>query len=130
VEVNVVDPFVRKGYRFKGVASILESGPLYDNLLAFYTERGSRFALREIVMIQVQTTQPIDSPAYDLGLTGGSRSDGAALPVTSSWKDDVTDSRITRRAASIDTCRPAPAADGQAAPRCLIVRAVVVRLTS
>jgi predicted pyridoxine 5'-phosphate oxidase superfamily flavin-nucleotide-binding protein len=27
VEVNVVDPFVRKGYRFKGVASILESGP-------------------------------------------------------------------------------------------------------
>jgi predicted pyridoxine 5'-phosphate oxidase superfamily flavin-nucleotide-binding protein len=26
VEVNVVDPFVRRGYRFKGVASILESG--------------------------------------------------------------------------------------------------------
>ncbi|HTS54181.1 MAG TPA: hypothetical protein VMH26_12975 [Burkholderiales bacterium] len=24
VEVNVVDPFVRKGYRFKGVASVLE----------------------------------------------------------------------------------------------------------
>jgi uncharacterized protein len=69
VEVNVVDPFVRKGYRFKGVASILESGPLYDKLLAFYTERGSRFAIREIVMIQVQTAQPIDSPAYDLGLT-------------------------------------------------------------
>jgi uncharacterized protein len=69
VEVNVVDPLVRKGYRFKGVASILESGPLYDKLLAFYTERGSRFALREIVMVQVQTAQPIDSPAYDLGLT-------------------------------------------------------------
>jgi Predicted flavin-nucleotide-binding protein structurally related to pyridoxine 5''-phosphate oxidase len=69
VEVNVVDPFVRKGYRFKGLASILESGPLYDKLLAFYTERGSRFALREIVMIQVQTAQPIDSPAYDLALT-------------------------------------------------------------
>src|SRR5499427_3518839 len=30
VEVNVVDPFVRKGYRFKGLASILESGPLYE----------------------------------------------------------------------------------------------------
>ena len=44
VEVNVVDPFVRKGYRFKGVASILESGPLYDKLLAFYRERGSQFA--------------------------------------------------------------------------------------
>jgi hypothetical protein len=69
VEVNVVDPFVRKGYRFKGVASILESGPLYDKVLAFYRERGSQFAIREIVMIQVQTAQPIDSPAYDLGLT-------------------------------------------------------------
>jgi uncharacterized protein len=28
VEVNVVDPFVRKGYRFKGVASVLESAKL------------------------------------------------------------------------------------------------------
>ena len=69
VEVNVVDPFVRKGYRFKGIASILESGPFYDKLLAFYRERGSQFAIREIVMIQVQIAQPIDSPAYDLGLT-------------------------------------------------------------
>jgi uncharacterized protein len=69
VEVNVVDPFVRKGYRFKGVASIVVSGPLYDQLLAFYRERGSQHAIREIVMIQVHTAQPIDSPAYDLGLT-------------------------------------------------------------
>ena len=69
VEVNVVDPFLRKGYRFKGVASILESGPLYDKLLAFYKERGSQFVIREIVMIRVQTAQPIDSPAYDLGLS-------------------------------------------------------------
>ena len=69
VEVNVVDPFVRKGYRFKGVASILESGALYDKMLAFYRERGSQSAIREIVMIHVQTAQPIDSPAYDLGFT-------------------------------------------------------------
>src|SRR5262245_25756696 len=71
VEVNVVDPFVRKGYRFKGVASILESGPFYEKVLTFYRERGSQVSdlIREIVMIQVQTAQPIDSPAYDLGLT-------------------------------------------------------------
>jgi uncharacterized protein len=69
VEVNVVDPFVRKGYRFKGLASILESGPLYDKLLAFYKDRGSQSAIREIVIIRVQTAQPIDSPAYDLGFT-------------------------------------------------------------
>ena len=70
VEVNIVDPFVRKGYRFKGVATVLESGPLYDRAIAFYRQRGSQVAaIREIVLVRVQTAQPIDSPAYDLGLT-------------------------------------------------------------
>jgi hypothetical protein len=70
VEVNVVDPFVRRGYRFKGVASILDSGALYDKAIVFYKERGSRVsAIREVVMVRVQSAHPIDSPAYDLGLT-------------------------------------------------------------
>lgn len=70
VEVNVVDPFLRKGYRFKGVASVLESGALYDKAIAFYKARGSRVnAIREVVIVRVQRAQPIDSPAYDLGLT-------------------------------------------------------------
>lgn len=69
VEVNVVDPVVRKGYRFKGVASILESGPLYESALAFYRERGSKNTIREIVLIAVHSAQPIDSPAYDLGFS-------------------------------------------------------------
>ena len=41
VEVNVVDPFVRKGYRFKGVGSILDSGPLYDKVITFLQGRGA-----------------------------------------------------------------------------------------
>jgi predicted pyridoxine 5'-phosphate oxidase superfamily flavin-nucleotide-binding protein len=70
VEVNVVDPFLRKGYRFKGVAAVLESGALYDRAIAFYKARGSRVnAIREVVIVQVQRALPIDSPAYDLGLT-------------------------------------------------------------
>ena len=70
VEVNVVDPFLRKGYRFKGVASVLESGALYDKAIAFYKERGSQVsAIREVVMVRVHSAQPIDSPVYDLGLT-------------------------------------------------------------
>ena len=69
VEVNFVDPFARKGYRFKGVASILESGALYDKVIAFYKERGVASAIREVVMVRVQSAQPIDSPAYDLGAT-------------------------------------------------------------
>lgn len=70
VEVNVVDPFVRKGYRFKGAAAILDSGPLYDRAREFYKQRGSPIDLiREIVLIHVASAQPIDSPAYDLGMT-------------------------------------------------------------
>ena len=70
VEINVVDPFVRRGYRFKGSASIVESGALYDTAIAFYKERGSAVNLiREIVIIRVVCAQPVDSPAYDLGMT-------------------------------------------------------------
>ena len=69
VEVNVVDVFARKGYRFKGVASVLESGLLYDKVIAFYKARGVANAVREVVMVRVQRAQAIDSPAYDLGLT-------------------------------------------------------------
>lgn len=70
VEVNVVDPFRRKGFRFKGVATVLESGALYDQAIAFYEARGSRVSVfREIVLVRVERALPIDSPAYDLGLT-------------------------------------------------------------
>jgi predicted pyridoxine 5'-phosphate oxidase superfamily flavin-nucleotide-binding protein len=82
VEVNVVDPFVRKGYRFKGVASVLDSGPLYDEVIAFYKERGVANTIREVVMVRVQSAQPIDSPAYDLGLTEDEVRDGKTASPT------------------------------------------------
>jgi hypothetical protein len=70
VEINVVGPFLRKGYRFKGTASVLESGAPYDQAIAFYEARGSKVSLfREVVLVRVEQTQAIDSPAYDLGLT-------------------------------------------------------------
>ena len=70
IDVNVVDPFTRKGYRFKGVASILESGPDYERAIDFYRARGSKVsAFHEIVLIEVQQAQFIDSPAYDFGMT-------------------------------------------------------------
>jgi hypothetical protein len=49
---------------------VLESGELYDRVIAFYRARGSRVsAFREIVMIRVQRASLIDSPAYDFGFT-------------------------------------------------------------
>ena len=68
VEVNVVDPFVRKGYRFKGVATIVSAGPVYERAIAFYRARGSKSVIRDVVLIRVESAQALDSPAYDLGL--------------------------------------------------------------
>jgi len=69
VEVNVVDPFTRKGYRFKGIATILDSGNAYDRAVDFYRKRGSKVsAFKEIVLIEVHRAQFIDSPAYDFGM--------------------------------------------------------------
>ena len=70
IDINVVDPFTRKGYRFKGIASILESGASYERAVDFYRARGSKVsAFKEIVLIEVTAAQFIDSPAYDFGMS-------------------------------------------------------------
>jgi uncharacterized protein len=69
VEVNFVDPFVRKGYRFAGTATIVERGDDgFDALLGRF--RGALAArMRAIVTITVTKALPLTSPAYDDGKT-------------------------------------------------------------
>jgi predicted pyridoxine 5'-phosphate oxidase superfamily flavin-nucleotide-binding protein len=70
VEVNVVDPFVRKGYRFKGPATVHERGSrLYEDGLELLREAGSTLVDRveTIVVVEVREARPIVSPAYDDG---------------------------------------------------------------
>ena len=69
VEVNVVDPMARKGYRFKGTATVLEAGARYDEVAAFFRARGVSNRMREVVVIKVEQALPVTSPAYDLGLS-------------------------------------------------------------
>src|SRR5689334_20249663 len=69
IEINVVDPDVRKGYRFKGTAVILTEGPQFDEIVAFYRQRGSKSPIKSIVLIKVERALPLISPAYDLGAT-------------------------------------------------------------
>jgi uncharacterized protein len=40
VEVNVVDSFLRKGYWFKGVGSVLDRGEAFEDIVAFYAQQG------------------------------------------------------------------------------------------
>ena len=72
VEVNVVDPIVRKGYRFRGTATAYTSGEMFERGLAVLHERGSTTArerIRSIVVIEVTDAAPLFSPAYDTGAT-------------------------------------------------------------
>jgi len=72
-EINVVDPIVRKGYRFKGVASVLTEGTLFERILDFYrAERNldeARIKIRSFVLVKIEEALPVVSPAYDLGLS-------------------------------------------------------------
>jgi len=71
VEVNVVDAFVRKGYRFKGPAVIYDRAT--DGFAAGIERlREEGFAtpqdrINAIVVIDVQHASPLVSPAYDDG---------------------------------------------------------------
>ncbi|MBE3568246.1 MAG: pyridoxamine 5'-phosphate oxidase family protein [Thermogemmatispora sp.] len=67
LEINVVDPVARKGYRFKGRATVYAEGPLFERMLAFYRQRGTRSPIQHIVLITVEQASPLLSPAYDQG---------------------------------------------------------------
>lgn len=71
VEINVVDPIRRKGYRFKGRATVLRNGTLYEDVVRFYeTERGvERGRINAVVIVDVEQASSLVSPAYDDGST-------------------------------------------------------------
>jgi hypothetical protein len=72
IEINVVDEFIRKGYRFKGKAQVLSEGPQYEEMLAFFIQKGIFDAPRRIqtiVLAQVEQVRPLVSPGYDQGVS-------------------------------------------------------------
>src|SRR6266702_2426625 len=68
-EINVVDPVARKGYRFKGPATVYQEGPFFDQAVAFYRERGTTSPIQHIVLVKVERAAPLISPVYDQGKT-------------------------------------------------------------
>jgi hypothetical protein len=41
LEINVVDTTLRKGYRFKGTATIIVDSPQFEQMVVFYRQRGT-----------------------------------------------------------------------------------------
>ncbi|MHA7734389.1 pyridoxamine 5'-phosphate oxidase family protein [Nitrosopumilus sp. S6] len=69
VEINVIDPLLRKGFLFKGLAKILEKTPLYDDILKHYRDNGIKSTINSIVLVDVTEISEVTSPLYDMGIT-------------------------------------------------------------
>ena len=62
VEINVVDPLIRRGYRFAGTADVHRAGATFDAGIAFYEQRGVVRAgarIRAIVIVSVTMARPV-----------------------------------------------------------------------
>ncbi len=97
VEINVVDPIVRKGYRFKGRASLHADGATFERALALLRDRGykaERGRVKTIVLVEIDTTAPLISPAYE--------GEASEETVARNWErhyDELTQGRHARAGA-------------------------------
>ena len=65
IEVNMVDPFYRHGFRFKGRAVIVESGPEFDFVAEeLWAREGRQYPVNAVVKIKGEEAFPVLSPAY------------------------------------------------------------------
>ena len=69
IEINVIDPILRKGYRFKGKGKILKDNEEFSKILKFYEEKGTKSKINAVVMVKVDTLSEVTSPLYDLGFS-------------------------------------------------------------
>ena len=67
IEINCVDVFSRRGYRFAGIASIHTSGDtLYEKFCDLISrELGPATLVHDAVLIKLTSVKPVLSPAYE-----------------------------------------------------------------
>ena len=69
IEVNVVDPFSRRGYRFKGTAEVISSGDKFDKIILYYKTSGVKSSIKSVILVKIEKLDEVLSPLYDLGHT-------------------------------------------------------------
>ncbi len=81
MEVNFVDPFARKGFRAKGMASFIARDTTeFNELFPRFSQWGDLSnRINGIVKLKVEKALPLSSPAYDIGAT--------EVALRSHWKD-------------------------------------------
>ena len=68
IEINVVDPIHRKGFRFKGKGGIIDNGKQFEEVLEQYKKNGIKSKINAIVIVTVEKVNEVTSPSYDLGI--------------------------------------------------------------
>ena len=67
IELNVVDPFARRGYRFKGRAQVLAGGEVFETVRsALHARFGPALRVDHVVLVRVEEAGEVVSPAYAL----------------------------------------------------------------
>ncbi len=69
VEINVIDPLLRKGYLFQGQARIIKDNSLYEEILTHYRKKGIKSPINSIVLVDVSDVSEVISPLYDMGIS-------------------------------------------------------------
>ena len=69
IEINVVDPFRRRGYRFKGIAEIISSGDKFNKIISHYKTSEVRDLIKSVILVKIEKISEVLSPLYDLGYT-------------------------------------------------------------
>jgi predicted pyridoxine 5'-phosphate oxidase superfamily flavin-nucleotide-binding protein len=69
VEINVIDPLLRKGFLFQGKARLVEDKTLYEEILNYYRQNGIKSTINSIVLVDVSNISDVTSPLYDMGIS-------------------------------------------------------------
>jgi uncharacterized protein len=65
VEINIVNPFSRRGFRFKGRAEVLRDGETFATIACqLRQEHGPDYPVNSVIKVRVDTARPVLSPAY------------------------------------------------------------------
>ena len=69
IEINVVNPLTRRGFRFKGTGTIHRTGEEFSKMLETYKNMGIKSKIGGIVIVKIDEIREIISPLYDLGVS-------------------------------------------------------------
>ena len=82
VEISVIDPLIRRGYLFAGIAKIITTGDVFERALEFYRQKGIKSPINSIIYVNISNVTKVTSPLYDLGMS--------ETEIKSKWQKDFS----------------------------------------